>query len=548
MFALEFRFPARRYHATPWGRGVNEAAVAWPPEPWRVLRALIAAYWRKGDHARWSSDDLADLIDGLSEELPVYQLPEGVIHAHTQHFMPIGEIQKGRERTTLVFDAFLRLPAEAPLIMAWPSVSPDEHLFNMASALARSVSYLGRAESWVDCAVHRDWSGAQTLNCRPAADGFEGQSVRVLAPLTATEYSGARQRLRADIQNETVRTSRGKWNASRVRRETEKRLRSKVTGRDTLPERLADALSLDTSDLQERGWTRPPASQEVLYSLDPGAVPGVVSRIRKPRRTAARALPTVARFLLAGRSLPRVEESVKIGEVMRLAALHKFGWERDKRGEGRIPKAPWQISGRGPDGKPLRIHTHDHAFWLPEDVDRDGWIDHISVFVRSGITDDVRRRLDSITRLWESGSPTRAAGGTSGQREWRLALESMGIHEDFAAASRLFGEARRWRSVTPFLASGHLKSAGHPGEALRLLRRRGFDVGAVGVVRIPHIPIGGSSRRSLQFHRFRQRGREKQPDAAGAFLEIAFPEPIQGPLALGYGSHFGLGLFERADE
>jgi len=26
-------------------------------------------------------------------------------------------------------------------------------------------------------------------------------------------------------------------------------------------------------------------------------------------------------------------------------------------------------------------------------------------------------------------------------------------------------------------------------------------------------------------------------------LELEFPEPLEGPLALGYGSHFGLGLF-----
>ena len=75
MFALAFRFPAGRYHATPWGRNVNEADIAWPPEPWRLLRALIATYWRKGDRARWSADDLARLIDTLAQTLPEYQLP-----------------------------------------------------------------------------------------------------------------------------------------------------------------------------------------------------------------------------------------------------------------------------------------------------------------------------------------------------------------------------------------------------------------------------------------------------------------------------------------
>lgn len=52
------------------------------------------------------------------------------------------------------------------------------------------------------------------------------------------------------------------------------------------------------------------------------------------------------------------------------------------------------------DGRPLADPAHPHAFWLPEDADSDGWIDHISVYIESGIDDDVRARLDRITRLW----------------------------------------------------------------------------------------------------------------------------------------------------
>ena len=117
MFALVFRFPAGRYHATPWGRNVNEADVAWPPEPWRLLRTLIAAYWRKGDRERWSEEPLARLIDVLAETLPVYRLPAGAVHAHTRHYMPIGTIERGREKTTLVFDAFVRLPEREWLVL-----------------------------------------------------------------------------------------------------------------------------------------------------------------------------------------------------------------------------------------------------------------------------------------------------------------------------------------------------------------------------------------------------------------------------------------------
>ena len=112
MIALRLRFLTGRYHATPWGRHVNEAAVAWPPEPSRILRALIACHYRKADVDVFSEDDLADLIDVLAEELPIYRLPEAV-HAHTRHYMP------SPIKTTLVFDAFARFDPEEPLIVGW---------------------------------------------------------------------------------------------------------------------------------------------------------------------------------------------------------------------------------------------------------------------------------------------------------------------------------------------------------------------------------------------------------------------------------------------
>jgi len=74
-------------------------------------------------------------------------------------------------------------------------------------------------------------------------------------------------------------------------------------------------------------------------------------------------------------------------------------------------------------------------------------------------------------------------------------------------------------------------------------QKLGFDVGGVDVRELTNVDIGGATRHSLHFHRFRARGREKQFDTAGALLEVTFPIPLNGPLAMGYGSHFGLGLF-----
>jgi CRISPR-associated protein Csb2 len=128
MFVLAFRFPAGRYHATPWGRNVNEADVAWPPEPWRILRALIAVWWRKGNRDRWSEDQLASLIDTLAEQLPVYRLPNGAVHAHTRHYMP------APVKTTLVFDAFAAGATGAPL----PLRSRERRLPMTAASPCRS--------------------------------------------------------------------------------------------------------------------------------------------------------------------------------------------------------------------------------------------------------------------------------------------------------------------------------------------------------------------------------------------------------------------------
>ncbi len=71
----------------------------------------------------------------------------------------------------------------------------------------------------------------------------------------------------------------------------------------------------------------------------------------------------------------------------------------------------------------------------------------------------------------------------------------------------------------------------------------GFDAADIKVSPLPEVSSVGSVRRVLHFHRFRSRGREVRHDPIGAFLEIIFPVPVEGPITLGYGSHFGLGLF-----
>ena len=55
------------------------------------------------------------------------------------------------------------------------------------------------------------------------------------------------------------------------------------------------------------------------------------------------------------------------------------------------------------------------------------------------------------------------------------------------------------------------------------------------------------TKKLRHFVRRRKHGGSDPPLDQGYGVRITFSEPVSGPLVLGYGSHFGLGLFERAD-
>ena len=86
MIAISVRFIAGGYHATPWGRHVNEGAVEWPPSSWRLLRALIASC--KQTMPGVPEERMKRLLTSLSTP-PDFRLPKGT-PTHTRHYMPTG--------------------------------------------------------------------------------------------------------------------------------------------------------------------------------------------------------------------------------------------------------------------------------------------------------------------------------------------------------------------------------------------------------------------------------------------------------------------------
>jgi CRISPR-associated protein Csb2 len=262
--------------------------------------------------------------------------------------------------------------------------------------------------------------------------------------------------------------------------------------------------------------------------------------------------PEVARFVLAGRPRPRVEDTLRIGEITRWALMSGNG----------VP--PLELSGRDENG-PLRDDpAHAHAFYLPEDADGDGLIDHLVIYCRYGFSDEARRRLDRLTRLWiEHGRADE--DGERGRKEWRLALEGIVAPKEFSGASRLLGQAHSWESVTPYLKSQFDKRRPETFNAMvEAYRAQIVDEWQRRFPGIspPHVePMmdptnsarfavqlrpGGRPRSTLSFARTRVGRGGRQPDVSGGFFRLTFDLPVEGPIALGWGAHFGLGLFRRA--
>lgn len=490
MLALSFTFPAGRYHATPWDRHVNEGAVAWPPEPWRLLRGLIATWHHKiKPLGRHNETALLGLVESLAQELPEYRLP-AASHSHTRHYMP----QFAAGKTSLVFDAFTAIDRNDPLTMVWPTLQLPEDQTALLDDLLAVMGYLGRAESWVEA---RRVGEAPEPNCKPGGGALDretgelhGEIVTLYAPQPLGEYQKVRERFLTD-------------------KKAEKKLGK------TLPDNLLAALSVDTADWRKQGWSQPPAAKKVTY-LRPVDALGAVHSPSHIEAVGA----TSATFILVGKPLPRVTDTVRIGELMRqaLMAQGKRLW-----GEDKIPPI---FSGHGmPEG-----NRHGHAFYLPWDSNGDGSIDRILVHVPAGIPPQAMAVFDGIRKLWARN------GG-----EWRLVMENVG---EVDVASELTTTSSVWESATPYLHPWHQKKQfGIEQQLIRECRERNLPV-PLALERFEAVQVGrGRESRAIHFRRFRSGRKHVQPDRHGSFWRLTFPEPVSGPMALGYACHFGLGLF-----
>jgi CRISPR-associated protein Csb2 len=342
MTTIRLRFPASRYHATPWGRHVNEGVPEWPPSPYRLLRALFDVWQRKCRDL--SGAEVEAVLRALAESEPRFNLPAASA-AHTRSYLSSNS--EDPTDKSLVFDAFLAFQRESCCYVSWPDLHLNAAQKNTLARLLLNLNYLGRSESWVDAALHEGEPDA-TWRCEPAeiAD-FAGEITPVACVVPVSSHTGKQ-----------------KW---------------------------MEALTVSTNETLRARRSAPPLLKQTYYIRPENCIQ--TDPIAAPKRPE----PQVQAVLLGldATVLPLATATIEVAEQIRvrLMGAHK-----------RVVRDPDAVSGlfSGKDSNGNKRLDHGHLFILPL-ANALGRIDRVLLVSRNrNLTRDELNSVRGVRELWQS--------------------------------------------------------------------------------------------------------------------------------------------------
>ncbi len=494
------------------------------------------------------------------------------------------------------------------LVALWPEAALPESQLDALGALLGRLNYFGRAESLAQLAAvvpdeplcarppwrwtpeeQRDrgvFVASPLEEGPPVPDDPQLEVVRLLAPMSAEDYRAWRQ------QQAAPEPSRG-----RSRRHNE---RGKTGG--AAPETLWEALEQETNAWRNAGWPRPPGSRWVAY---PSPKPeGAPVRSVRVSSEPLQGRPVVARFAVHGPVPPSLRDAVLETEKLRRKLM---GHSRGPDGlpsqvfSGKAPDGtPLQghrhaffLAEANEWPRPRGTITHLNIY-APYGFDeratkvlaqrlgklwgRDGY-DLDLILLAIGEPEDLatqgpqdvgrgRSPLFAESEEWVSRTPfvptmhpktQRTHGNRQPPQSRTSALPPPGKSKMTGYMLELgsHGDALRLQCSDPGCPCRSLDhddprpQQAHPQQGspednvVRLLRAQGLPR-PVRIERIRGTRLGGKPVRWLHFRRERKHGGGTRSSSRGFGFRLVFPEPVRGPIALGYGAHFGLGLFVPA--
>ena len=550
MFTIRLTWPAGRYHATPWGKHVNEGQVEWPPSPWRLLRAFLATGFNK-HHWTEVPETARSLIEKLAAAWPSYQLPAGQL-GHTRHYMPY--IEGKKQNTTKVIDTFVRLekPTDAMLIR-YP-VDLDASETQLLEQLLAGLAYLGRAESWVtgelvtmqqNQETDRPWcSPCQNANGPGMQPGFE--QVPVLGALQPDQYLHWREQAitqhwqQAQQELEQIAASKGKKNSKAQLTKA----RQKVEA--AYPQDLLACLLQDTADFQQHGWSQPPGTQYQLYLRPTGALENKPPR---PARYRTQLQPVEAALInLAsdtnrpGATLPSFYRSLPQNDLLHAAIISQL----DKVKSDNKKSNCSVLTGKD-DQNQVLLHQHQHAHYLPLDLDQDNRLDHVLIYAPMMLDHKAQRAIMRVQRTWTKGQDKPivvTCVGFGSLEQMRSQIKDKNNHP-----VPILSHAQTWVSHTPFVPVRYVKKSGKNSienqvrtelQCRRMSNGQPFPEPSE-IQLLPKNEL--IERKLLRFMHTRTKHGKQPPVDCALGLRICFDQPVCGPIALGYASHYGMGLF-----
>ncbi len=379
------------------------------------------------------------------------------------------------------FDTFVSLQPQDDLYWLWRDAELDAADRAALNQLLTALGTFGRAESWCE---------AELL------DTIDTTTIPINSqPLTSLQGLSEQETLRLLLPQALLSAAE-----------------------------LMKVLETETSVMRKGRQLEPTGTRWLTYTRP--------ANILTPRRTQKPAVHrkahvvTLARYELDANVLPLVQDAMPFAEQVRRALIRN-----------RVDTSHSEaIVGKTIDGVPLDGHLH--AQYLATDEDHDGRLDHLTVYAPRGFDVADQQALGAIRTIYRRAELPNV----------KLVLTGLGTVEQMPKLA-LFRRHHRWRSITPFsLPRFANRGGGKPprprdlpeAQLVRELKSRGLPE-PISIQRIEgYAPNNRPLVRWLEFQARRFNGTEGYGLAG---FEIEFAEPQAGPIALGFGCHFGLGLF-----